>query len=60
MAMAEWISGPELARRLGVSPETIYKLARARELPGAVYMGRRLIINYTAFLAQTGGGTVWI
>lgn len=49
---SEWVSGPELARRIGVSPQTVYKLARAKRLPGAVYIGRRLIINYPRFAAQ--------
>jgi len=53
MAEPEWITGPELARRLGVSAETVYKMARAGALPGGIYIGRRLVVNYTAFVART-------
>ncbi len=46
----EWVSVTELARRLGVSNESVYRLARANTLPGMVRLGRRVIINYGAFV----------
>lgn len=46
----EWVSVPELARRVGVAKESVYRLARAGQLRGAVKMGRRYVVNYSAFV----------
>jgi hypothetical protein len=49
----EWISVPELARRIGLSKESLYRLARVDALPGAVQLGRRYTVNYSAFCAAS-------
>ncbi len=46
----EWVSIPQLAERLGMAKESIYRLARAGQLRGAVKMGRRYVVNYSAFV----------
>jgi hypothetical protein len=35
----EWVSIPQLAERLGMAKESVYRLARAGQLRGAVKMG---------------------
>ena len=50
---AEWITIPELARRIGLSKEAVYRLARVNSIPGMVKMGRRVIVNYVAFCAAS-------
>jgi len=44
----EWVSIPQLAERLGLAKESVYRLARAGQLRGAVKMGRRYVVNYSA------------
>jgi hypothetical protein len=34
----EWVSIPELAERIGMAKESVYRLARAGQFPGAVKM----------------------
>jgi predicted DNA-binding transcriptional regulator AlpA len=51
----EWITIPELARRIGMSKEAVYRLARADQLSGLVRMGKRLVVNYTAFIEASWG-----
>jgi excisionase family DNA binding protein len=46
----EWVSIPQLAERLGLAKESVYRLARAGQLRGAVKMGRRYVVNYSAFV----------
>jgi excisionase family DNA binding protein len=46
----EWVSIPQLAERLGMAKESVYRLARAGQLRGAVKMGRRYVVNYSAFV----------
>ena len=46
----EWVSIPQLAQRLGMAKESVYRLARAGQLRGAVKMGRRYVVNYSAFV----------
>jgi len=46
----EFVSIPELARRTGLATESVYRLARAKELPGCVQMGRRYIVNWNYFV----------
>jgi excisionase family DNA binding protein len=46
----EWVSIPELAVRIGMAKESVYRLARAGRLRGAVKMGRRYVVNYSAFV----------
>jgi predicted DNA-binding transcriptional regulator AlpA len=54
----EWINIPELARRIGLSKEAVYRLARTNSIPGMVRMGRRLVINYSFFVtASVSEGT---
>ena len=38
----EWVSIPQLAERLGLAKESVYRLARAGQLRGAVKMGATL------------------
>jgi excisionase family DNA binding protein len=52
--MDEWLSVPELAERIGLSKEAVYRLARAGELPGAIKLGRRYVVHYGAFLGSAG------
>ena len=49
-SITEWISVPELATRIGVSAEACYRLARAGNLPATVRLGRRYVVNYSAFV----------
>jgi hypothetical protein len=46
----EWVSIPVLAVRVGMAKESVYRLARAGQLRGAVKMGRRYVVNYSAFV----------
>ena len=45
----EWLSIPQLARRIGVSAESLYRRARNGELPGCAHVGRRFTVNYDRF-----------
>ena len=38
-------SVPATARRLGVHPETLYKLIRAGEFEPAVHLGRKVLVS---------------
>lgn len=42
---ARSLSASEAARRLGVSPDYLYKQAKARRLPFAVRIGRRVVFD---------------
>ena len=46
----EWISVPELAKRIGMSTEGAYRQARINAIPGQIRMGKRYLIDYTEFL----------
>jgi excisionase family DNA binding protein len=46
----EWVTVPELAERIGIAKESAYRLARVGKLKGAVRMGRRYVVNYSAFV----------
>jgi len=46
----EWVTVPELAERIGIAKESAYRLARVGKLKGAVKMGRRYVVNYSAFV----------
>jgi excisionase family DNA binding protein len=46
----EWVTIPTLAKRLGLASESIYRLARSGQLRCAVKMGRRYVVNYSAFV----------
>lgn len=49
-AEIEWVTVPELAERIGIAKESVYRLARVGKLRGAVKMGRRYVVNYSAFV----------
>ena len=49
----QFISLPELARRLGRSKESLYQAARRGEIPGAFLIGRKWGVNWPAFNAAT-------
>ena len=49
----EWLQIPDLAERIGLSKEAVYRLARKGQLPGAVKLGRRYVINYTVFRTRS-------
>jgi excisionase family DNA binding protein len=49
-AEIEWVTVPELAERIGIAKESAYRLARVGKLRGAVKMGRRYVVNYSAFV----------
>lgn len=46
----EWVTIPTLAKRLGLASESVYRLARTGRLRCAVKMGRRYVVNYSAFV----------
>ena len=50
MSDIEWVTIPSLAKRLGSASESVYRLARAGQLRCAVKMGRRYVVNYSAFV----------
>jgi predicted DNA-binding transcriptional regulator AlpA len=50
---AEFISVEEFARRIGVSKQSAYRAIYRDEVPGVFKLGRRVTINWTAFVAKT-------
>jgi hypothetical protein len=50
----EFISVPEWARRLGISPESAYKAARLGDIPGCFSIGRLYRVNWPVFVQATG------
>jgi predicted DNA-binding transcriptional regulator AlpA len=46
----EFLSIPELARRVGMSAEHLYRLARIGKLPGAIKLGKRYTVNFDVFV----------
>jgi hypothetical protein len=50
----EFISVPELARRLGISAESAYKAARLGDIPGCFSIGRLYRVNWPVFVQATG------
>jgi excisionase family DNA binding protein len=53
MSEPQFITVPELARRLGRSKESIYQACRRHEIPGAFLVGRIWRVNWSAFVAAT-------
>ena len=49
----EFISIPEWARRLAVSPESGYKAARLGQIPGCFNIGRLYRVNWPKFVEAT-------
>jgi len=49
----EFISIPEWARRLGISPESAYKQARLGQIPGCFSIGRLYRVNWPVFVEAT-------
>jgi hypothetical protein len=49
----EFITCQELARRIHVHPETVYRQARAGQVPGSSRMGTRVFINWTCYVETT-------
>jgi predicted DNA-binding transcriptional regulator AlpA len=49
----EFVTVPELARRVHMSPEHLYRLARIGQLPGCVKLGHRYTVNWDEFLAAS-------
>ena len=49
----EFISVPDLARRLRRSKESVYQACRRGEIPGSFLIGRLWQVNWTAFVAAT-------
>ena len=52
----QWLSVPQLAKRIGLSREAVYRLARAGELPACIKLGKRYVVNYSAFLEASRAG----
>jgi predicted DNA-binding transcriptional regulator AlpA len=50
---AEFISVEEFARRIGVSRQSAYRAIYRDEVPGVFRLGRRVTINWPAFVAKT-------
>lgn len=53
--MGEWLSIPELAKRIGLSKEAVYRLARTAELPGGVKVGRLYVVHDDVFCRAASG-----
>jgi predicted DNA-binding transcriptional regulator AlpA len=51
MDATEFVTIPELAQRVHMSAEHLYRLARIGKLPGAIQLGRRYVVNWEAFVA---------
>ena len=49
----EFVTIPELAKRVHVSSEHLYRLARINELPGCITLGHRYTVNFDVFLEQS-------
>jgi predicted DNA-binding transcriptional regulator AlpA len=49
----EFLDIPVVAKRVGVSAEHLYRLARIGQLPGCVPLGRRYVVNWLVFLAAS-------
>jgi hypothetical protein len=49
----QFVSIPEWARRLGVSPESGYKAARLGLIPGCFAIGKLYRVNWPAFVERT-------
>lgn len=49
------LTPPEAAQLLGVDVSTVRRLARKKQLPGAVYIGRQLRFRVTEFKAFVEG-----
>jgi excisionase family DNA binding protein len=52
-ARSEFISVEEWARRVGVSGRSAYRAVKNNEVPGVYKTGRRILINWAAFVAST-------
>ena len=50
---AEYISVEERARRVGVSGRSAYRAVKNNDVPGVYKTGRRILINWPAFVAST-------
>jgi predicted DNA-binding transcriptional regulator AlpA len=50
---AEFISVHEFARPIGVSKQSAYRAIERNEVPGVFKLGRRVTVNWTAFVAKT-------
>ena len=50
---AEFISVDEWAKRVGLSGRSAYRAVKNNEVPGVYKTGRRIIINWSAFVAST-------
>jgi predicted DNA-binding transcriptional regulator AlpA len=50
---AEFISVEEFARRIGVSKQSAYRAIYRDEVPLVFKLGRRVTINWSAFVAKT-------
>jgi excisionase family DNA binding protein len=53
MTEAEFISVSEWAKRVGLSRQSAYKAIERGEVPGVYRAGRRVTINWSAFVAST-------
>ena len=50
---AEFISVEEWANRIGISGRSAYRAVKNNEVPGVYKTGRRIVINWSAFVAST-------
>lgn len=50
---AEFISVKEWARRVGLSSRSAYRAVKNNDVPGVYKTGRRIAINWSAFVAST-------
>jgi excisionase family DNA binding protein len=49
----EFISVEEWAKRIGLSSRSAYRAVKNNEVPGVYKTGRRILINWPAFVAST-------
>ena len=54
MTETEFITIPEWARRLGISPDSAYKAARLGQIPGCFAIGRLYRVNWPVFVRRAG------
>ena len=53
MSEAEFISVTEWAKRVGLCRQSAYKAVERGDVPGTYRVGRRVTINWNAFVAST-------
>ncbi len=50
---AEFVDVEEFARRVGVPKQSVYRAIERNQVPGVFRLGRRVTVNWSAFVAKT-------